>query len=183
MGMPELIEPIRWTPEMVRALPDDGNRYEVVRGTLLVTPAPSRGHQRVLGRLYLALGNWLAVHPVGELLWSPADITAGSETLVQPDLFVVEQGAAGRPEWPQLRELLLVIEVLSPSTRRHDRTTKRRCYQEAGVPTYWILAPEEGLVEVWTPADLVGRVEREALRWRPVADGPAFEVEVQGLFR
>src|SRR5205809_2668433 len=85
MGM---AAPIYWTAEMVRQLPDDGNRYEVVYGELLVTPAPRLSHQLLVSRLFHALAEYLAREPVGIVLTSPADISWGrDDVLVQPDLF------------------------------------------------------------------------------------------------
>lgn len=133
MGM---AAPTYWTAEMVRQLPDDGNRYEVVHGELLVTPAPRLGHQLLVTRLAIALGNYLAGEPVGIVLTSPADISWGRDVLVQPDVFVVPHDEAKSREWSRIRTLLLVVEVLSPSTARADRFTKRHRYQEAGVPLY-----------------------------------------------
>src|SRR3989442_14546688 len=86
MGM---AAPIYYTAEMVRGLPDDGNRYETVHGELLVTPAPRAWHQVVLVRLSQALSRYLERNPVGQLLYSPADISWSPDILVQPDLFVV----------------------------------------------------------------------------------------------
>ena len=93
----------RWTAEMVRALPDDGNRYEVVDGVLLVTPSPARRHQGVLGRLQLALGNYLKSLGLADaLIASPADISWAGDILVQPDLFVVAPTEA-REAWPGIK--------------------------------------------------------------------------------
>jgi len=87
------------------------------------------------------------------VLTSPADISWGrDDVLVQPDVFVVvtlDEARTG--DWSRLRSLLLLIEVLSPSTTRADRFTKRRRYQEAGVPLYWVVDGTEEHVEVWTP--------------------------------
>jgi len=80
--------PVYYTAEMVRALPDDGNRYEVVYGELLVTPAPRLWHQVVVQRLSVALDLYLRTQPVGIVLSSPADISWGPDVLVQPDVFV-----------------------------------------------------------------------------------------------
>ena len=123
MGM---AAPIYYTADMVRALPDDGNRYQTVHGELLVTPAPWADHQWVLGRLHLALGNYLKRCAVGEICFSPADISWAPDVLVQPDLFVVPVKEARTFDWSRIKTLLLAIEVLSPSTRRYDRFTKRR---------------------------------------------------------
>ena len=160
MGM---AAPTYWTAEMVRELPDDGNRYEVVYGELLVTPAPRFDHQLLVSRLFLPLGNYLTHEPVGIVLTSPADISWGRDVLVQPDLFVVPFAEAQTRDWSRLRSLLLVIEVLSPSTTRADRFTKRRRYQEAGVPLYWVVDGTEQHVEVWTPDAAFPAIERERL--------------------
>src|SRR5207244_5580187 len=86
MGM---VAPIYYTADMVRAMPDDGNRYEVVYGELLVTPAPRPWHQVVVQRLIVALAGYLEREPLGLVLSSPADISWGPDVLVQPDVFVV----------------------------------------------------------------------------------------------
>ena len=175
--------PVYWTADMVRALPDDGKRYEVVWGELLVTPAPRPWHQIVLARLQLALGNYLDRHPTAFLLASPADISWGPDILVQPDVFVVPLEEARTLEWDRIRSLLLTIEVLSPSTARYDRFTKRRLYQQVGIPRYWIVDPEERAVEVWTPTATIPAVERERLTWTAPGDDASFTLDLAELFR
>ncbi len=113
MGM---AAPIYYTADMVRALPEDGNRYEVVYGELLVTPAPRMWHEVVQRRLLTALDGYLRVHPVGEVLGSRGDISWGPDVLVSPDVFVVTMGEARTMDWSRVRDLLLVAEVLSPSS-------------------------------------------------------------------
>src|SRR6185503_19182537 len=121
MGMPV---PAYYTADLVRALPEDGNRYEVVYGELLVTPAPRLWHQQLVGRLHVALARYLEVHSAGVVLASPADISWGQDVLVQPDLFVAPIEQARTLEWSAIRDLLLVVEVLSPSNLRQDRFIK-----------------------------------------------------------
>jgi Uma2 family endonuclease len=166
MGM---AAPIYYTAEMVRALPDDGKRYETVHGELFVTPAPRAPHQWVVGKLYLALGNYLERHPVAQLFMAPADISWGPDTLVQPDLFVVPLEETRPLEWARMRTLQLVIEVLSPSTSRADRFAKRRLYQEVGVPHYWMVDPDRRAAELWTPEARFPVHERERLVWHPAS--------------
>lgn len=96
MGM---AAPIYYTADMVRALPDDGNRYEVVYGELLVTPAPRPWHEIVQRRLMYALETYLRVHPVGEVLGSRADISWSPDTLVSPDVFVVPLDQVRTLDW------------------------------------------------------------------------------------
>ena len=90
------LAPAYHTADMVRALPDDGNRYELVYGELLVSPSPRWVHQRVVTRLMLGDSiRSAATHDCGEVVASPADISWGADTLVQPDVFVVTPREAG----------------------------------------------------------------------------------------
>jgi Uma2 family endonuclease len=172
-----------YTAELVRALPDDGRRYEVVHGELLVTPAPGAWHQEVVKRLLVTLDGYLARQPAGHVLASPADISWGPETLVQPDVFVLPLEEARTLDWRQMRTLLLAIEVLSPSTARAGRFTKRRLYQEVGVATYWIVDPDRRCVEVWTPEAAFPTVEWNAVSWRPAGAEEALTIRLEELFR
>ncbi len=171
------------TAEMVRAMPDDGNRYEVVYGELLVTPAPRAWHQVLVLRLSRALANYLDQEPAGIVLASPADISWGPDVLVQPDVFVVAAEEARTLTWSRMRTLLLVAEVLSPTTARSDRFLKRLRYREAGVPLYWVIDGDERSVEVWTPADEFPAIEREHLLWHPPGARQRFELSLEELFR
>jgi Uma2 family endonuclease len=166
MGMPQATH--FWTPDEVRALPADGRRYEVVAGELLVTPAPSFPHQEAVLLLVLALNAYLDRNKAGHAAISPADLTPETGALVQPDAFVVGLVAGRRPrDWSDIERLLLAIEVLSPSTARADRTVKRRLYQRAGVPQYWIVDLEARLVERWRPGDERPEILTEHLEWAP----------------
>jgi Uma2 family endonuclease len=176
--------PLYYTADMVRALPDDGNRYEVVYGELLVTPAPRLWHQVLVQRLSVALSAYLERDPrAGIVLASPADISWGPDVLVQPDVFVVPREEARTLAWSQTRTLLLVAEVLSPTTARSDRFVKRRRYREAGVPLYWVVDGDARSVEVWTPADDFPAVERHRLVWQPSGAAEPFELALAELFR
>ena len=79
--------------------------------------------------------------------------------------------------------LLLVAEVLSPSTARADRSLKRLRYREAGVPLYWVVDGDEQSVEIWTPGDDFPLFERELLRWHPAGAGEPFTLKLEELFR
>ena len=181
MGM---AAPIYYTADMVRAFPEDGNRYEVVHGELLVTPAPRLSHQLVVTRLATALSVYLDQHRVCVVLVSPADISWGrSDVLVQPYVFVVPQQDAQADDWKRLRRLMLVVEVLSPSTARADRFVKRRRYQEAGVPLYWIVDAQERQAEVWTPDAEFPTIERDQLLWQPIGAAEPFALTLRDLLR
>ncbi len=131
----------------------------------------------------MALSAYLEREPVGHVLQSPADISWAPETLLQPDLFVVPVEQARTLQWSGMRDLLLVMEVLSPSTARADRFTKRRWYQEAGVPLYWVIDPEARHAEGWTPAARAPTIERETLIWEPEAAAQPCVIELADLFR
>jgi Uma2 family endonuclease len=180
MGM---AAPVYHTADMVRALPDDGNRYETVHGELLVTPAPRPLHQIVLERVRGALWHYVERHPVGLLLSSPADLSWGPDILVQPDLFVVDLEEARALEWARMQTLLLAVEVLSPSTARYDRFTKRRLYQEVGVARYWIVDPAARAVEVWTPGDTFPATEDTRVTWHPSGAAVPFALELAEVFK
>jgi len=164
MGM---AAPTYYTADMVRALPQDGNRYETVHGELFVTRAPRYAHQYVISELVGRLHPYLRRHEVGQVLTSPADISWAPDVLVQPDVFVVPVEEARTLDWSRIQTLLLAIEVLSPSTQRSDRFTKRRVYQESRVPWYWILDIDGRVGEIWTPEATFPAIERERLVWHP----------------
>ena len=180
MGM---VAPLYYTADMVRALPDDGNRYEVVYGELLVTPAPRPWHEIVQTRLLVAIAAYLQRYPVGEVLGSRADISWGPDVLVSPDVFVVPVEQARTLDWSKMRDLLLVAEILSDSSAQYDRFVKRRRYQEAGIPLYWTVDADEHQVEIWTPADAFPRFERERLVWIPPGAAEPFSITIAELLR
>lgn len=157
-----------YSAAMVRALPEDGRRYETIHGHLLVTPAPRGRHQVALRALFLRLGSYLnRIGHEEDLLSSPADISFGPDTLVQPDLFVADTKLfLQTDDWADITTLHLVVEVLSDSTAERDRGEKRQLYQAMNIPEYWIVDLEERLVEGWTPRANRPRVERQHLIWR-----------------
>ena len=150
------------------AMPDDGQRYELVRGELLVTPAPGIEHQTIVSRLFGELLIYLRPHGLADqLLTAPADITLAPDTVVQPDLFVADTAAGKRTKkWTDITKLFLTVEVSSPTTSRFDREIKRPEYQRYGIPHYWIVDCGRQHIEVWTPGAQASVVERERLAWR-----------------
>lgn len=181
MGMPHTAE--RWTAERVRALPADGNRYEVIAGELFVTPAPSFDHQDAVGRFFIPLREYHERIGVGYAAFSPADIEFDDETLVQPDLFVVPLIDGRRPRrWSDVTGLLLAVEVLSPSTARADRNVKRRLFQRVGVPEYWIVDVEARLVERWRPGEARPEIVTDALAWQPDSAHAPLVIDLPPLF-
>jgi Uma2 family endonuclease len=168
---------------MVRALPRDRNRYEVIGGSLVVSPGPSWSHQAAVEQLLVRLFEYLRSTRAGYLKSGPADIEFSKDTLVQPDLFVVplESGKAPR-RWEDVRRLLLVIEVLSPSSARTDRVNKRELYLAFGAPEYWVVDIDARLIERWRPGDARPEIVSELIRWHPEGATAAFVVDLAEYF-
>ena len=138
------------TYEDYAAMPNDGNRYEILEGELAVTPAPSTRHQTVSGNLFFLLTQHVKAHDLGKLFHAPVDLILESASVLQPDLLFVakarqniitDRAVEGAPD--------LVIEILSPTTSRSDRVTKAQIYARHNVPAYWIVDPEQEAVEVY----------------------------------
>ena len=134
-----------FTIDDLDGFPQDSNRYELIEGSLHVTPAPIRMHQRVSMNLVRLLD---AAAPADvELLYAPFGVKLGPDTLVEPDIVVTRVDAPG----DKLLEAapLLVIEILSPRTRLYDLGTKRLVYREAGVGAYWAVDPSVANLIAW----------------------------------
>jgi Uma2 family endonuclease len=129
----------------LETMPDDGHRYELVDGALVVTPAPSPLHQLVSGRLFLSLAQ--ACPPDLAVLYAPLDVALSDTTVLQPDLLVARRADLTARDLPTAP--LLAVEILSPSTRLIDLNLKRARYEEAGCPSYWVIDPEVPALTAW----------------------------------
>ena len=178
-----MVSRTHWTAVMVRELPDDGNKYETVHGELLVSPAPRVLHEIVVVRLLGAVFNYLAREPLGAIFGSTSDISWGPDILVQPDLLVVDLEQARTGQWSAMQRLLLAVEILSPSSVRADKFTKRALYQRNLVETYWVVDADAKSVEVWTPRAIFPVTEEEMLRWKPAGAGSELVISLEELFR
>jgi len=143
------------------ATPDDGQRYQVIDGSLVVTPAPSPIHQRISSRLERQLEDYFHARSLGEVLHAPIDLILTRHDILGPDILVVSdpqhvsrRGIEGPP--------LLVVEILSPSTRAQDRGDKARRYAELGIAHYWIVDPDERTLECYTSSEGAFRPRAEA---------------------
>lgn len=172
-----------WTAADLREIPDDRNRYEIIDGELFVTPSPSMGHQSIAAELFARLHVYLRDRHIGNVYFAPLDLHFADDTVVEPDLFVVPlvEGRRAR-SWEEAGRLLLVIEILSPSTARADRTVKRRKYQRDGVPEYWIVDGDARVVERWKPEDDRPEIISERLEWQADHDVPALTIDLRELF-
>lgn len=150
------------THDDLLTMPDDGNRYEIINGELIVTPAPIARHQRVLLRLTLLLHSYLAERGVGELFIAPLDIVLGPNDVVEPDLLIIasEQGRVRGTENSFVGPPVLVVEIISPSSQRTDLVRKMALYARSGVREYWTVDPQrqEFIIHVLTSGTYVSAV-------------------------
>lgn len=142
------------TREDLDAMPDDGHRYELLDGVLVVSPAPKAAHQLALGELHLLLR--AAVPSDLQVLFAPVDVVLATDTVLQPDLLVAPRDAFTERDLPAAP--LLAIEVLSPSTRGFDLLLKKERLERAGCAHYWAVDPDEPSITAWT---LEGAVYRQ----------------------
>ncbi len=152
MGVVTVVSPPSWLPSGRPftvadrdALPDDGNRYELVDGVLLVTPSPAMRHQRAafgLARLLHA-----ACPDDLEVVIAPFDVRLGDDTVVVPDIVVARRADLTEADLPVAP--VLAVEVLSPSTRSIDLHVKRERLRRAGCRSYWVLDPLEPRLVAW----------------------------------
>lgn len=175
-----------WTYDDLLQLPDDGTRYEIIDGELVVMPSPVVTHQRIVGRLFLAFSAQLQERAQGEVLMAPLDVIMAPTRVVQPDLIVVrhDHRAILREHIHGVPDLL--IEVLSPSNHKHDLVTKRRLYARNRVPEYWIVDPEAQTIEVLELVE--GGLSYRQHGWYAQGDRAraatfAVELEIDELFR
>ena len=158
-------------------------RYELVDGELLVSPGAQWDHQRIVVELMIALHPYVERHALGEVLTAPADVRLTPTTTVQPDVFVVPpSGGSGGRDWRDISALSLVVEVLSPSTARYDRMTKRAFYAARGVPEYWVADHSARRVEVARPGVESVEAYDYVLCWHPDGAPEPLVIDVAALF-
>ncbi len=181
MGMAIATESRYWLPDDLDTLPEDGNRYECIDGVLLVTPSPNGPHQSVVIPLAYLLHGYLRGSGVGRVVSAPADVTFEKRHLVEPDLFVIGS-TSPLQQRTAMEALLLVIEILSPSTARRDRIVKRALYQRAGIPEYWLVDTDARTIERWRPSDERPEILSETLRWDPPGAPAPLDIDLPALF-
>jgi Uma2 family endonuclease len=173
-----------WTVDMLHALPEDGQRYEIIDGELFVTPAPSADHQEAVGVLYERLRKYARTHPVGHVFFAPGAVEVRRDTEVEPDVFLSPLVDGKRPRsWQAAGRPLLVIEILSPSSARTDRIRKRKLYQDMGVPEYWIVDLDTRVIERWRPGDERPEILVTRIEWQPDAGHPPLVIQLEDYFR
>ena len=131
-------------------LPDDGKRYEVINGELIMAPSPITIHQMINMSLSARLFNYVKENELGTILTAPLDVVLNETNVYQPDIIfisrerkeiITEKNISGAPD--------LVIEILSPSTAYYDLFDKKEQYEKFGVKEYWIVDPMRQWIEVY----------------------------------
>jgi Uma2 family endonuclease len=139
-----------WTYDAYAALPDDGNRYEIVQGVLLMSPAPEPAHQGIVEEINSYLRTQILSTKRGLVFTSPIDVVLSEHVSVQPDVLVIlkehldrvgSKRIAGAPD--------LVVEVISPGSKFQDRVVKHSVYERFGVPEYWLVKSDDQTIEVF----------------------------------
>jgi Uma2 family endonuclease len=185
MGMPAQRAPHRrWTEEEFYAARDAapyGERWELVDGEVLVTPSPHWTHQRIVGRLFSRLDEYVRAQGLGEAFVSPLDVKLEPGLVLQPDVLVVPAGELRRHS-DIVRRLLLAVETVSPSSARYDRVTKRPHYQRHQVSEYWIADDTSRTIERWTPDDERPELLAERLVWHPAGTAEPFVLDLVRFF-
>ncbi|MFN0058989.1 MAG: Uma2 family endonuclease, partial [Planctomycetota bacterium] len=145
---------VRLTYADLLEFPSDGNRHEILDGVHYVSAAPATYHQLVSSRLHGELHVQVVVPGRAHVFSAPTDVELGAHDIVEPDLLLVSLKRAeiihpsrivGAPD--------LVIEILSPSTRRIDLGKKRERYERCGVGEYWVVDPERRVVDQYHRVD------------------------------
>jgi len=186
MGMPAR-EKQRWTAREVRELiataPLATPRYELVDGELLVTPSPGPPHQWAVMGLLFELALYLREQPMADVLTSPSDIEVEPEQVTQPDIFILSNAEADRitRDGFPARDLLVAIEVVSPSSARYDRVTKRALYQRR-IPEYWIVDVDARVIERWRRDSDRPEILTATLEWTPDGATRPFTMDLPSLF-
>ena len=153
----------RYVYEDLLTMPDDGRRYELLEGDLLVSPSPNRRHQRIVHNLVRVLGP-VEDAGLGEVYSAPFDVVFDRHTVFEPDVMFIrterlgiltERNVSGAPD--------LVVEVLSESTRDADLGGKLRAYGKHGVGEYWAVDPDANTVQVFR-RDAEGFVDQGTFR-------------------
>lgn len=172
-----------WTVTDLNELPEDGNRYELLQGELIVSPSPGRTHQRLLRWLTVRLDAATKEAKAGEAIVGPMDVQLSAIDLVEPDLFYIRDDQADQYKDRYFEGApAFVIEVVSPSSGTYDRIRKSGLYMNSGVEEYWVIEPDKHRV-------LIHTANASTSTPRVVTSGgltsvvlPAFKVDVDDLF-
>lgn len=137
-GFAGIAEGRPFTVDDLETMPDDGHRYELIDGVLIVSPAPGWPHQQGSGALFVQL--WNACPAEFRVLSAPFAVRTSVHNELQPDILVARYGDLTPKNLPVAP--VLAVEVLSTSTALHDLNSKKAAYARMGTASYWVLDPE-----------------------------------------
>jgi Uma2 family endonuclease len=171
----------RWTYEDLVSLGEDGLRHEIIDGQHRVNASPNLRHQRIVQHLGFEMMMWLKLHPIGEIWCVAVDVVFTKHDVVVPDIIYVsnerreiltDANVQGAPD--------LVVEVLSPSTRKWDQVNKRRLYAAKNVPEFWIVDPRTNSVRVIRRGEEVAQLSESDTLTTPLL--PGLEIQLVEIF-
>lgn len=139
----------KWTERDYFSLPETNRIVELSRGRLIITPAPTTEHQEISSKLHLLVGNFVLSNNLGKVCYSPLDVRLWPDTIRQPDIVFMSNEHKDRITERYWGAPDLVMEILSESTEKEDRTDKFSEYEKAGISEYWIVDPSERVIEVY----------------------------------
>ena|SRR5712691_400906 len=171
-----------FTVDMVRAFPDDGQRYELVEGFLLVTPAPASDHQIVISRLLTAVNNYLGPDGPAYVV-SPGEIEVAPSLHLEPDLLVFPSSFSPGTRWTEINGWWLAVEVLSPSSKHYDRDYKLEAYLRLGVSEVWIVDLDRRCCEISGADARRSIAEYRKVNWHPSGMTQRLELDLETIFR
>lgn len=170
----------RWTLDELHSLPDDGNKYEVVRGELFVTPPPTPPHETVCARLSRLLTLSVEREGLG-LVYHPRAVLQFEDSEVEPDLMVRQEHTGDSSAWSSAPVPSLIVEVFSPSTKRRDQNQKRDLYMDAGVGEYWMVDPvRRAFIVIRKGRD--NEVITDAMTWHPESAASPLVMDIARVF-
>lgn len=173
----------KWTLAEMHRLPEDGNKYELVRGALFVTPPPSNEHENIAARLSAILVPYVEAQRLGHV-YHPRTVLRHSGSEVEPDLLVRREHpnpAGSDTDWNSAPVPVLVVEIASPYTRRRDRKEKKQLYLESGIAEYWIVDGEAREISV-IRAGHPDQTLADRLTWSPRGAAASLTFHVATIF-
>ena len=168
----------RYTVDDLEQFPNDGNRYELLDGMLIVTPAPRNAHQVAASELHVRLH--AAVRGAARVV-SPGAVVRLPGTQLEPDVLVYPSQFGPKHNWVDITGHWLAVEVLSRSSRVYDREIKRDAYFQLGVQQVWLVDPEDRSVDVWSSRS-GHEVVRDVIRWQLPAIGIEVTIDLNEVF-
>ena len=141
--------PRRYTyDEVVAEMPESNLPCELWDGEVIMSPAPSYFHQKIVLRFYRQLDDWVSEHRLGDVVTGPIDMVLSPHRVMQPDVVFIARDRLGIIGKAINGPADLAVEVISLGHRQRDRIEKRDLYEQYGVKEYWLIDPEAQTVEV-----------------------------------